>query len=117
MYPGLDPGVEFSLEYEYSVTQSPPGDHCYVKWWDSGPISRAEPRRKDKSGNTRVASKDASPVFRTFPVFLVPRLDPLPVIDGTTIFLQRGTKNTVYAWLSPCYGLLTRPHGCLSNRC
>ena len=29
---GLDSGVGSSLEYEYSVTQSPPGDYCYVKW-------------------------------------------------------------------------------------
>ena len=29
--PGLDPGVGFSLEYECSVTQSPPGDYFYIK--------------------------------------------------------------------------------------
>ena len=107
MYPGLDPGVEFSLEYEYSVTQSPPGDYCYVKWWDSGPIFRAEPRQKDEIGNTQVAPKGATPVFPAFPVFLVPPLSPLPGFDGLTIFRKRGNKNTGYAWLSPCYILVT----------
>ena len=38
LYPVLDTGVIFSLEYKYSVTQLPPGDYYYVKWWDSGPI-------------------------------------------------------------------------------
>ena len=42
--PGLDPGVGSSLQYEYSVIQSPPVDYCYFKWWDGGPILRAEPR-------------------------------------------------------------------------
>ena len=32
-YPGLDPEVGSSLEYKYSVTQSPSGDYIYVKWW------------------------------------------------------------------------------------
>ena len=35
---GLVPGVGSSLEYEYSVTQLPPGGYQYVKWWDNGPI-------------------------------------------------------------------------------
>ena len=34
---GLDLGVASSLEYKYSVTESPPGDFVYVKWWDGGP--------------------------------------------------------------------------------
>ena len=111
-----------SLEYDCSVTQLLLGDYCYVKWWDGGPIlqaepSRAEPRRNDESGNTRVAPKGATPVFSDFPVFLVPRLDPLPVFDGLTIFRQRGTKNTGYAWLIPHYSLVTQPHGRLSNPC
>ena len=36
-HPVLDPEVGSSLEYEYSVTQSPPGDYIYVKGWDGGP--------------------------------------------------------------------------------
>ena len=36
-HPGLDPDLGSSLEYEYSVTQSPPGDYIYVKGWDGGP--------------------------------------------------------------------------------
>ena len=35
---GLDPEVGSSLEYNYSVTQFPPGDYIYVKWWDGGPV-------------------------------------------------------------------------------
>ena len=112
----MDPRVDSSLEYECIVTQFPQGDCCYVKWWDGGPISWTDLRQKDESGNTRVASKDATPVFPTFPVILVPRLDPLLVFDGPTIFCQRGTKNTGYAWLSPCYSLVTQPHGRLSNQ-
>ena len=34
---GLEPEVGSSLEYEYSVTQLPPGDYIYVKWWEDGP--------------------------------------------------------------------------------
>ena len=34
----LEPEVGYSLEYKYSVTQFPPGDYIYVKWWDSGPV-------------------------------------------------------------------------------
>ena len=38
LHPGLDPEMVSSLEYKYSVTQSPPGDYIYVKWWDDGPV-------------------------------------------------------------------------------
>ena len=99
------------------MIQSPPGGYCYVKWWDGGPISQADPRQKYESGTTRVAPKGAAPVFPAFPVFLVPRIYPLPGFDGMTVFCQRGTKNTGYTWLRPCYGLVTQPHGRLSNRC
>ena len=61
----------------------------------------SKPRRKDESVNTRVSPKGATPVFLPFPVFLVPRLDPIPVFDGLAVFSQRGTKNTGYTWLSP----------------
>ena len=117
LHPGLDPGVGSSLEYKYSVTQSPPGDYFYVKWWDGGPILRANLRQRDKSRNSRVTSKDATPVFPDFPVFWGPRLSPLLGFVGLTVFRQRGAKNTGYVWLSPCYGLVTRPHGRLSKRC
>ena len=63
--------------------------------------SRADLRRKDESGNTRVAPKGATPVFLPFPVILVPRLNLLPVFDGLDVLLQRGTKNTGYYWLIP----------------
>ena len=72
----------FRLEYECSVTQSPPEDYFYVKSWDGGPISRAEPRRKDESGNPQVAPNGAIPVCLYFPVFFVPRLDFLLGFDG-----------------------------------
>ena len=117
LHPVLDPGVRSSLEYEYSVTQSSPGDYCYVKWWCSRLILQANPRQKGQSGNTQVAPKDTTPVFPDSPKFLVPRVCPLPVFDGLTVFRPRGTKNTGYAWLSPCCGLVTRPHGPLFNRC
>ena len=42
-YPGLDPEVGSSLEYEYIVTQSPSGEYIYVKWWDDGMVSRDVP--------------------------------------------------------------------------
>ena len=35
---GLDPGLVSILEYECSVTQFPPEDYRYVKWWEDGPI-------------------------------------------------------------------------------
>ena len=63
-----------------------------------------------------MAPKDATPVFPAFPIFLVPRISPLTGFDGLTVFYQRGTKNKGYAWLSPYYGLVTRPRGHLSNR-
>ena len=31
-HPGMDTEVGYSLEYEYSVTQFPPGDYIYVNW-------------------------------------------------------------------------------------
>ena len=71
-----------------------------VVQWANFP-SRAEPRRKDESGNSRVAPKGANPMFPAFPVFFVSRLDPLLVFDGLTIFRQRATKNTGYAHHSP----------------
>ena len=37
-HPGLDPEVGSSLEYKYSVTQLPPVDYVYVKWWGGGPV-------------------------------------------------------------------------------
>ena len=77
LHPGLDPGVDSNLEYECSVTQSPPGDYCYFKWWDGWPILRAEPRQKEKIGNTRVAPKSATPMFLSFPIFFVSIIDPL----------------------------------------
>ena len=69
---GLDPGVGSRLEYEYSVTHSPPGGYCYVNVSEGGPILRAELRRKEKCGNTRVAPKVTTFVFPNFPILLVP---------------------------------------------
>ena len=64
-------------------------------------MSRSGPRRKDKSGITRVDPKGATPVFPNFPVFFVPRLDPILDFGGLTVFCPRETKNTGYACLSP----------------
>ena len=47
LYPGLDPDLGSGPEYEYSVTQSPPGDYSYVKGWDGGPGFR-KPCRKSQ---------------------------------------------------------------------
>ena len=69
------------------------------RWADLA--SRAEPRQKDESGNTRLAPKGATPVFPAFPVFFVPRLDPLLSFDVLTVIRKRETKNIGYAWLSP----------------
>ena len=60
--------------------------------WRADFESRAEPRQKDESGNTRVAPKGATPVFPSFPVFIVPQLDPLLVFDGLSVFRLRGPK-------------------------
>ena len=107
----------YSLEYEYSVSQLPPGDYRYVKWWDGGPILRARPRQKDESENTRVAYISAKPIFPSFLIFVVPQLTPLLGFYGLTVFHHRGTKNIGYAWLRPCEGLVEQPHGHLSNQC
>ena len=50
-------------------------------------------------------------MFPDFPAFLVPGLSPLPGFDSLNVFPQKGTKNTGYAWLSPCCGLVTQTHG------
>ena len=72
------------------------------------PILRSKLRKKDKSGNIRVALKDATPLFLTFPVFLVSQLSLLPVFDGLNVFHHRGTRNIGYAYLIRCYGLVTK---------
>ena len=41
-------------------------------WVDPNFVSRSETRRKDASGNIRVAPKGATLVFPLFPVFSVP---------------------------------------------
>ena len=48
-HPGMEPEVVSSLEYKHSVTQSPPGDYIYVKWWDDGPVLRAMPSQETNS--------------------------------------------------------------------
>ena len=47
-------------------------------------------------------------MFPTFPVFLVPQLNPLSVFCSLTVFRKRGTKNTGYVWLILCYGLVKK---------
>ena len=92
LYLGQYLGVVSNLEYKCSVTQSPLEDYCYVKCWGGGPILRADPRRKDESGNTQVVPKVATLMFLPFPVFLVPQIDPLPVFNGLAVFCQRVIK-------------------------
>ena len=75
-----------------------------MPWWN--PISQAEPRQKNESENAQVEPISAKPVFIAFPVLLVPRIFPLLGFNGPTVLLQRGTKNTGYAWISPYYGLV-----------
>ena len=105
--PGLDPGVGFSLEYKCGVIQSPPGDYLCLKWWDNGPISRAEPRRKDKSGNPWVVPKGTIPIFLSFPVFFVPQLESLLGFYGLTVLRLRWIKvKAMHAWLSPAVAWL-----------
>ena len=71
MYPGLDPELGSSLEYEYSVTQLPPGDYRYVKWWDGGPILRAGQRQKEEIGTTWVVPKGDTLMLPAIPIVLV----------------------------------------------
>ena len=74
LHPGLGPGVGSSLEYECSVTQSPPVDYCYVKWCDGGPISRAEPIQgeRPKVETLEWRLKAPLPCFRISPYFWFP---------------------------------------------
>ena len=44
--------------------------------------------------------------FCIFPYFWFPRLSSLPTFSGLSVFRNRGTKNTGYTWISPCYGLV-----------
>ena len=50
--------------------------------------------------------KGLFPCFLISPYFWFPRLSPLPFFNGLAAFRQRGTKNTGYAWLIPCYSLV-----------
>ena len=64
----LDPEVGSSLGYEYSVTQSPPGDYIYVKWWDGGPVFTSLAEKVDqKWKNVFLAPKGAG-----LRLFLIP---------------------------------------------
>ena len=66
-----------------------------------------EPNRAETSRGERTKvetlewrQKALLPCFLPFPIFLVPRLDPLLVFDGLAVLFQRGTKNTDYTWIS-----------------
>ena len=48
-HPVMDPEVGPSLEYEYIVTQLPPGGYIYVKCWSGGLFFQAMPSRANKS--------------------------------------------------------------------
>ena len=72
LHTGLDPEVGSSLDYEYSVTQSPPGGYCDVKWWDGRLVSRASTKARNKVKAVSGAERGATPVFLTFPVFWDP---------------------------------------------
>ena len=71
------------------------------------PISRAEPSRAKPGQGERikeenwVVPKGVTPVFPSFPVFLVPWINPLPVFDSLTVFRHRGTKKQAMLVLSP----------------
>ena len=52
MHPGIEPEVGFIIEYEYSVTQFPPGDYFYAKGWYGGSVLLAEPRKSENSAKT-----------------------------------------------------------------
>ena len=81
-----------------------PGSTRLMPGWN--PIFQADPRQKDEIENTRVAPISTKPVFLDFPIFLVTQISPLLGFDGMIGFHKRGAKNTGYAWLSPCYGLV-----------
>ena len=56
-----------SLEYKYSVTQSPPGYYHYVKWWDGGTVLRVEPMKAGKGVEASSgAYRHRSRLFRFF---------------------------------------------------
>ena len=87
---GLEPEVESSLNGNYSVTQSPPVDYYYVKWWDGGPI----PRASTKKARTKVKyMSDAE--RRNSRVLTVPR------ILGTLGTLTRPSYVFLRVWPSP----------------
>ena len=86
-------------------------------------VTRQEVHEPNQSKVKGQKWKDSSGAERRYScvsvcsVFLFPRLDPLLVFEGLTVFCLWGTKNTGYACAQSCYGLVKRPHGRLSNRC
>ena len=49
---GMDPEVGSSLEYEYSVTQSPPGDHIYGKYLGGRPGFASLAKKSNRNQKT-----------------------------------------------------------------
>ena len=113
---GLDPGVGFSLECKCNVPNRRQGIISMLRvgrWADFA--SRAEPRQEVEV-ETQEWRLGAIPVSPSFPVFWAPIR--LPSESGRSDHLPSGGSQKYRLCLAqPCYGLVKRPHGRLSNRC
>ena len=117
LHPGLDPEVGSSLDDSYSVTQSPPGNYCYVKWWDGGPILRASTKARNEIESRKWRQRALLPCFCLSLYFGTPNSSLFRIFGGLAVFCQRGLKIQAMRGRSPCCGLVKRSHGRLSNRC
>ena len=70
--------------------------------------------KRMKLGTLGWCLKALLPCFLLPQYFWFPRISPLPIFDGLTIFRQTETKNTGYAWLRPSCGLFKWPRCRLS---
>ena len=75
-------------------------------WCLSGTWCHDPSRAEDKSGNSRVEPKGATPMFQAFLVFWVFRLPPLLVFDSLTVFFSKGAPNYRLCLSRPSYGLV-----------
>ena len=99
----MDPEVGSSLDDKYSVTQSLPGDYCYIKCWYGGPISRAIAKARNESEIREWRRKAELSCFCLSPYFGTLKLTLFRIFEALTTFCQRGLKIQAMLGLSPCY--------------
>ena len=102
-----------SLDDKYSVTQLPPGDYYYVKWWGGGPILLAI----TKEARKKIPEWHLKAQLLCFYLSLYfgdsgnPESTFSHIFEGLTVFHQRVPKIQAMRGLGPCYGLVKWPHG------